>query len=130
MRRFVSLLTTAKLDAANFDVRRYVFRAVRIQSIKHSIRRARAHELDDVDTLADDDARSQLDMLNIREGIEHAAALIDLRCTPPSRPYCARAGRAQHRRDRRRTRAHHRNVRVIRHRALVKLRADFDQDPS
>lgn len=127
---FLSLLTTAKLDAPSFDVRRYLFKTVRNQSMKHGLRRLRMHELADDDTLPDADARTQLDALLVHENLTRATALVDARCTLAEQTVLAM------------THSEHSvaeiaeqlelttgNVRVIRHRALAKLRAGFDEDP-
>lgn len=127
---FVALLSTAALTL-HFNVRAYLFTVVRNRIIKQIARDAREPGLDESATLADEAAHDQLDRLILQHDLERAAERIEARCNPAEQAVLAlthaERSAAEIAAALEITAG---NVRVIRHRALAKLRAAFNEDPS
>jgi RNA polymerase sigma factor (sigma-70 family) len=128
---FIALIATAPMDKPNFKAPAYLFKVVRNRAIKHILKRTRQLGLDDAATVPDDHARSQLDQLIHQHTLARAAELLEASCTPAEQAVLTLTHTdlsANEIAEQLEITAVH--VRVLRHRALAKLRAAFEEEPS
>ncbi len=126
---FTALARAASLDDPAFNVPAYLFTVVRNNAIKLGIRRAREQALDDASTEVEDPSPNPLEQLIAVHSFEQVVVVIEDSCTPAEQSVLAaiHAGSttAEIAVQLQTTVG---NIRVIRHRALARLRAAFKED--
>jgi RNA polymerase sigma-70 factor (ECF subfamily) len=126
---FTALARTASFDDPAFNVPAYLFTVVRNNAIKLGIRRAREHVLNDASAEVEDPSPGPLEQLIATHSFEQVVVAIEDRCTPAEQSVLSAfhvgSTTAEIAVELQTTAG---NVRVIRHRAIIKLRAALDEE--